>query len=821
MSVLQQTAAPCRVVAITPGGRRRRSLLMLPIAMMVVWASSLAAAPAASAAGGQALHPYSGPLTRTGRAAQLVPKGPSATPPGASRAIPLRTPDPARLRRAQARATSRVSGGAGRSPQTLSPLPHAAVFGGLNKPGMSAAESAGAVTPPDTTGAVGPGNYMEFVNGTGITAYDRELNPVSGPVALGNFIGYPLDEVFDPQIQWDPSWGRWVYAMDDIEFGAEIGPEEFEEFNYLAFGWSKTADPANISTEEPGEGLGAGWCSYFIFTGALFDDYPKLGHSDSGLTIGTNVFDPSLPPNEEFQGSRLWSIAKPGSPESCPELGGGSIGVTGALHTEDGGIAFTPVPANTADSSADSYVVASDYPEPVPGHQIMGWHLSGAGTGATLVADGNMNVATYHFPAFVPQPGTAQEIDSLDTRLTNAVAVTDPDAGQEAVWTQHTVDGPGGRSVVRWYELLPATRTVRQEGTISDPSQFVFNGAISPARQGDSAAIDYNRGSETLFPDMHAQSRDLDTSLGQMEGDVLLGTSAGHAVDFSCDIFAVEPEPCRWGDYAGASPDPVQGGVVWGSNQGLAAPSGEFSRWTTRNFALSSDIRAPAAPTITGTDPASPANDNAPKVKGSAESRSTVRVYESANCSGSVAAEGSAASFGSPGLTVSVADNTTTQLSATATDDADNTSSCSNSISYTEVTPPPPPLRGIAAAGKVALVKRGKALLRLRCFGAGPCFGSLRLVARVKARKGKGAKRSKRRARNVVIGRAGFTVQARGRRTLRVRLTRRGRKLVRRARKRGVKVKLRGSGVASRTVLLRQAKKHKHRRGNKRHGSRS
>jgi len=919
MPVLQRDAVlrSCRSTA-DPGGGRRRWLRLLSIAATLACGSSLAVAPAAGAAQGQAFHPYTGPATRAGRTARPAPRGPSATPPAAKQAIPLRTPDPGKLRRAKERAASRVSGGAGPSPRALSPLPKASVFGGLNKPGMAADEFSG--TPPDTTGAIGPSNYLEFVNSIGITAYDRELTAVAGPVALEDFIGYPSDFVFDPQIQWDEDWGRWVYAMDDIE-----GPGA----NYLAFGWSKTADPTDLSTEEPVPGgEGAGWCSYFIFTGEFFDDYPKLGHSDSGLTLGTNVFNES----DEFLGSRLWSIAKPASPETCPEESEFSIASAAPLVTEDGDFAFTPVPANTADSSANSYVVAADYPGIEPEHQIMGWHIEGAGSGATLFEDGNMEVSTYDFPANVPQPGTSQVIDSLDARLTNAVAVTDPAVGEEAVWTQHTVDGPGGRSVVRWYELLPDTQTVRQEGTISDSEQFVFNGAISPTAQGNAAAIDFNRASATLSPDMHAQSRESETPLGEMEGDVLLGTSAGPAVDFSCDI--AEFEPCRWGDYAGASPDPVEAGIVWGSNQGLAAtlasPHDEDARWTTRNFALLAGEAGPAAPTITATDPASPASDNEPKVKGTAEASSTVRIYKSSNCSGPVAAEGSAAAFASPGLTVTVPDDTTTQLSATATDAAENTSPCSAPFAYTEdstgpaaptitATEPaspaddnepkvkgtaeasstvrvykssdcsgPVPAEGSAAAfaspgltvtvpddtttqlsatatdaaentspcsspfayteeapeeegegggggsggggsgggaggggaggggagqpgtataAAVAQVKGGKALLKLTCLGAGACRGTLKFVIRVKAVKGKGAKLSKKRTRKLTIGRAGFAIPASRTKTIRAPLTGKGKRLLRGAGRRGVKVKLRGSGVRSRTVRLREARK--------------
>jgi hypothetical protein len=787
-------------------GECRRSLLLLSIAAVLVWGSSLAAAPAASAAKGQALQPYTGPVTRAGGSSKPAPEGTSTPSRATSRAVPLLSPDPAALRLAKERAASHVAGGGGRSPQTISPLPHAAVFEGLNNAGMSAAESGGSTTPPDTTGAIGPNHYVEFVNGTGITAYDRELNKVSGPVALESFIGFPSDEVFDPQIQWDENWGRWIYVMDHVENA---------EHNFLAFGWSKTADPSNLST-----GSGGGWCGYFLATGEEFGDYPKLGHSDNGITIGTNVF------TSVFLGSQLWTIAKPAEPETCPTPLSVAL-TTLPLETEDGDVAFTPVPANTADSSANGYVVAADSPfEVSEPKQIMAWHFEGAGVGATLIQDGNMEVAAYDFPANVPQPGTSQVIDSLDARLTNAVAVTDPAVGEEAVWTQHTVNGPGNRSVVRWYELLPEAEPepeVRQEGTISDPSQFIFNGAISPTAQGNAAAIDFNRGGETLFPEMRARSRDANTPLGQMVKDVQLGTSAGHAVDFSCGF---PLEPCRWGDYAGASPDPSQSGIVWGSNQGLAAPSGAFARWTTRNFALFTDVTAPAAPSISGTDPASPANDNNPKVKGSAEAGSTVRVFESPSCSGPVAGEGGAATFASAGIAVSVADNTTTPLSANASDDAGNTSACSSSSSYTESTPspspapspapspspvpPPPPMPpppGIAVAKNVALVKGGKALLKLTCRGAGACRGSLELVARVQV--GTGANSSKKRARNLVIGRAGFAIPAGRAKTIRVRLTGKGKRLLGKAGKHGLKVKLRGSGVRNRTVRLREAKKKK------------
>ncbi len=101
-------------------------------------------------------------------------------------------------------------------------------------------------------------------------------------------------------------------------------------------------------------------------------------------------------------------------------------------------------------------------------------------------------------------------------------------------------------------------------------------------------------------------------------------------------------------------------------------------------FGYTEDSTAPAAPSLTDTDPDSPANDNNPEVKGSAQAGSTVRVYSTADCSGTQLASGTAGQLGSPGITVNVPGDQTTNLRATATDGAGNTSACSSALAYTE-----------------------------------------------------------------------------------------------------------------------------------------
>jgi PKD domain-containing protein len=318
--------------------------------------------------------------------------------------------------------------------------------------------------------------------------------------------------------------------------------------------------------------------------------------------------------------SRIWTVAKPDAtpitgscPTATPHYWSGpastpvqdaTVLATQTLKNEDGTDAGTPVPANTADSSVNGYVVAAR--DPFTASKIMAWHVNATGA---LVADGDIAVSAYSPPAAVPQPGTTDQLDSLDERLTQAVAHADPDAGgAEAVWTQHTINGPGGRSVARWYEFLPATKTKRQEGNISDPGNFVFNAAISPTMSGNEAVIQYNLGSRSQLAQIWAQSRKSAQPLNAMSTPVKLGDSVHFDQDFSCPSQAPPgtSTSCRWGDYAGASPDPAAGTGqpdgpehrVWGTNQLNGSPrfgDPAAPHWVTRNFALVPERLAPTA----------------------------------------------------------------------------------------------------------------------------------------------------------------------------------------------------------------------------------
>src|SRR5260370_9640947 len=99
--------------------------------------------------------------------------------------------------------------------------------------------------------------------------------------------------------------------------------------------------------------------------------------------------------------------------------------------------------------------------------------------------------------------------------------------------------------------------------------------------------ISYNRGSASLLPVDGAQTRTNSTPLGQMDaGEVILGSSSAADQETAFQGNCTS-NPCRWGDYSGATPDPVNPGVVWGSNQITGPAIFGFAQWETQNFAIS------------------------------------------------------------------------------------------------------------------------------------------------------------------------------------------------------------------------------------------
>jgi hypothetical protein len=99
---------------------------------------------------------------------------------------------------------------------------------------------------------------------------------------------------------------------------------------------------------------------------------------------------------------------------------------------------------------------------------------------------------------------------------------------------------------------------------------------------------------------------------------------------------------------------------------------------------------APAAPTGLMVSPASGSNDNAPFISGTTGvNTTTVQLYTDSSCTTPIGTSDAAATFNSPGIQVSVADNSSTDFYAIASGPGGDSPCSTATVHYDEVTPAP------------------------------------------------------------------------------------------------------------------------------------
>jgi hypothetical protein len=428
--------------------------------------------------------------------------------------------------------------------------------------GLNPAGNPVSLAPPDPTGAIGPSSYIELIN-LQYGIYGRDGSIVNHG-DLGAFTGLPVTELSDPQIVWDPGAQRFYYVvLDTTRYG-------------FAFGYSLTANP-----QSP-----ADFCRYILNFGygstLSLPDYPKMAVTQDFVLIGVNVFFFA----SIYNGSDLNWLYKP-PPDSCPSsIDGGKFS---QLRNADGSYTSTPVPAVNADPTSTGWVVGTQDPGTGSGAVLSVFRVTKQGNGTPAVSPAMaIGVPGYSVPADAPQPGTSATLDTMDSRLKHAVAGVDPSLGTNvtAIWTSHTVLGGAGAEE-RWYEInTNGTPSLAQSGRASSASLFAFNGGISPDRANDGTSGAYGAsmvmGFNTSSPNQYSAVQMVSKKPGSGQSDfVLVKQSAGANVDFSCG------PTCRWGDYSGATPDPLigSGGRVWLSGEwNRPSVDGSAPTWATWNW---------------------------------------------------------------------------------------------------------------------------------------------------------------------------------------------------------------------------------------------
>jgi hypothetical protein len=175
----------------------------------------------------------------------------------------------------------------------------------------------------------------------------------------------------------------------------------------------------------------------------------------------------------------------------------------------------------------------------------------------------------------VPQEGTSEELGAFGDRLMYRLAYRNFGTYQ-AIVANHTVQVASGndQTGIRWYELQNTGSgfTVYQEGTYSPDSNYRWMGSIAMDKAGD-IALGYNVSSSSMSPSIRYTGHLSTDSLGTMESEVDILSSAGVAT-------ASQTNTVRWGDYSSMAIDPTDDCTFWYTNE--YQPANGDNDWSTQ-----------------------------------------------------------------------------------------------------------------------------------------------------------------------------------------------------------------------------------------------
>jgi hypothetical protein len=418
--------------------------------------------------------------------------------------------------------------------------------------------------PPDTNGAVGATQFVQWVNES-YAVFDKSTgNVLQGPIA-GNslwsgFADTQCSNHNDGDIiaQYDKAANRWVMAQPVFE----------TPYRYC-LAVSTTSDAT-------------GTYHRYSFSMPNFPDYPKLSVWPDAYYGSFNLFQ-----GNSFVGAYACAF------DRNAMLAGTTA--TAQCFTSPSEASFLPSdwdgstapPAGSAAYFVDLATFSS--------LDLYRFHVNFATpSNSTFTGPFSIGVASYNEACgggvCIPQAGTSQQLDSLGDRLMYRLAYRNF-GDHEALVASHSVE-PSSVVGVRWYEIRsPATTpAVFQQGTYLPDSNFRWMPSIAMDHAGD-IALGYSVSSSAIHPTIAYTGRVPSDAPGTMEAENTIVTGGGSQTGGLN----------RWGDYSSMAVDPVDDCTFWYTTE-YEQTSGSFN-WSTRiasfkfsNCATGPDFTLSASP---------------------------------------------------------------------------------------------------------------------------------------------------------------------------------------------------------------------------------
>ncbi|MGH7741240.1 MAG: hypothetical protein ACRENS_04385, partial [Candidatus Eiseniibacteriota bacterium] len=431
--------------------------------------------------------------------------------------------------------------------------------------------------PPDCEGAIGPAQFVLFINGV-IRTFDKTTGAMDGvldvqpdelfyPVMTRLENGVVINFTSDPQIRFDRLTARWFLTIIDVPCKDISCTQTAGNRVLLAVSDAASAGVITNATV---------WTLFYFQSDPVnFCDYPSLGVDASALYIGGNMFDANL---TQFLGTNAYVVNK------ASMLSGGPLIVT----------AFPGlVPSATSDGPSSPRGVDNFDPASNEGYfigtsnlflgSLVARRVSDPGGTPTISPDIPITVNATSPPIPVEHLGNTGgdngRLDAIDDRVYSALI------RKGRLWTAHNIGvdptgvaggttGAGGtrRDAVRWYELNGirsgdngGVPTVVESGTIFDTSGTVSNArqfwmpSVMVSGQGH-AALGFSTAGTTYHADAATAGRLVDDPPGSTE-DVVIFTSSTTGYNPPGDPGSTGAR--RWGDYSFTTLDPLDDMTMW------------------------------------------------------------------------------------------------------------------------------------------------------------------------------------------------------------------------------------------------------------------
>jgi hypothetical protein len=401
------------------------------------------------------------------------------------------------------------------------------------------------VAPPDTNGAVGVTQYVQWVN-LSFAVFNKSSGAlIKGPVAgnsLWQGFGGPCEtnNSGDPIVTYDKLANRWVFS----QFAVASGPPFLQ-----CLAVSTTSDAT-------------GTFNRYSFAYSNFDDYPKMGVWPDAYYVTFNMFN-----GNTFVGADACAYNR-----SAMLNGQSATQICFQQGSSVGGLLPSDVDGTTAPpAGSPNYMLFFG----TNALKLFKFHVDFANPSASTIT-GPTSIPVAAFTPLcngsrgcVPQAGTTTQLDSLADRLMYRLAYRNFGT-HESLVVNHSVaaSSSGG---IRWYEIQNpnGSPVVAQQSTFAPDAKFRWMGSIAMDQVGD-IAIGYSVSSSAMNPSIAFAGRAVSDPTSTLEPETTIIAGTGSQTGGLT----------RWGDYSAMQVDPSDDCTFWYTTEYLKS-NGSFN-WNTR-----------------------------------------------------------------------------------------------------------------------------------------------------------------------------------------------------------------------------------------------